>query len=142
MRKIFRKTNNIGCTTLTSNVFRVVSDDGFEEKLSILRVVGPHLAPTPLNLEVMVDRLHGLLRPRTQAGLQALHLQELHHMLEDNVDLRSDADPQAPVGLLKVLDVGPEAGVQVLKLLMNLSPSSFCGKVLTSSCTSINHRDI
>ena len=55
MRKIFRKTNNIARTTLTSLVFRVVSHYGVEEKLSVLGVVGPNLGPLPLKFEVVVD---------------------------------------------------------------------------------------
>ena len=55
MRKIFRKTNNIGCITLTSNVFGVVPHDGGEENLAILRVVGSNLGPLPLQLQVVVD---------------------------------------------------------------------------------------
>ena len=55
MRKIFRQTNNIGCITLTSNVFGVVPHDGGEENLAILRVVGSNLGPLPLQLHVVVD---------------------------------------------------------------------------------------
>ena len=95
-------------------MFRVVSDDGVKQKVVIVGVVRPNLAPLPLQLQVVVNGLHGLLRPGPQTSFETLHFQELTDVLEHTVDLGRDRDSELPVELLKVLNAGPEVRVQLL----------------------------
>ena len=73
IRKHLEKLITQLINTLTLNVFGVVSDDGVEQKVVIVGVVRPDLAPLPLQLQVVVNGLHSLLRPGPQTSFETLH---------------------------------------------------------------------
>ena len=73
---------------------RVVLSHGIFQFLSNVRVVNVDFDHLPVNLEVVVNTLHGLFTVELEAGSLTSEVQELGDMAHHHMDLRHDGDPQ------------------------------------------------
>ena len=69
-------------------MFAVYSHNSALQPLTIVRVLHINLLPSPLQLQLMVEALSGLLRVEAEAMLLPHHLQELFSMGFQQVHLR------------------------------------------------------
>ena len=98
-RKTCKKSNKIKKITfapaistsyllnITLDVFSIDPQDSFLEIGSVVGVLHIDLVGAPLLLQLVVHRLHGLLRPKSKAVHLSFQLHELNGMSLEQVDL-------------------------------------------------------
>ena len=82
-----------------------ISDSSTKQPLSVLLVVGGHLDLLPLQLVILVSRLHGLLWPKSKTCFLSLYFQKLNYMLLYDVHFWCYRDAQVHVLIGKGINV-------------------------------------